>query len=139
VIVPIPEPDLYEQDGESCRYQDTLRWSRFQTAAVIEGGLAYAVWGLDNGIGPVTTILLTSGGAILILLLWLLSYMDANDYSRHLGRMQNQETHCPDFPFPDRRRLFPKLRGTTVMYVSWGVLFFLNIFMIVRAFVGRDF
>jgi len=86
------ETDVYREDAESCRYQDNLRWSRFQVAALIDGGLAWILWSADPArVGAVTTLLLTIGGLLLIVLLGWLSQKDEADYAGHLKRIRKIE------------------------------------------------
>ena len=139
--MPISDQDIYEQDAEFCRYQDNLRWSRFQTAALVEAAIAYAIWGTDKGIGSITCVLLSLGGAVLILLLWALSQIDESDYASHLARITDQEKQCPQFLFKrvPARLVSRRLKGSLLMPMAWSVLCAFNLVLIIRSIVGSNF
>lgn len=123
---------VYQQDAEFCRYQDKLRWSRFQTAALIEAGLTYVSWVEPQKFGRVSSVMLTFGGFLLIIILSFLSQKDESDYSSHLNRIKVFEK---DFPFT---RVSPKLipswiKGSILMPTAWVILYIYNIFIIIRA------
>ena len=44
----VDDEEVYRQDWENHRYQDRLRWSRFQTASIVQGAFVYAVFVLRN-------------------------------------------------------------------------------------------
>jgi hypothetical protein len=86
---------LYEQDCEFYRYQDSLRWSRYQTAALVEGALLYGLYNL-----PHATLwelrLLMIAGFLLVLIVSLLSLKDTKDANSHLNRIKSYEKELGD-------------------------------------------
>ena len=80
---------IYDQDCHFARYQDGLKWSRFQTASAIEAGCLYAAF--QAGLESPESIVIMLLGTILILLLWALVIIDENKYFAHLRRAENFE------------------------------------------------
>lgn len=80
---------IYVQDGEFYRYQDRLRWSRFQTIIVIEGAwLATVFGGLSlPSLGAVGHLAVLLFGSLLVAFLCLLSLKDEVDANRHMDRL----------------------------------------------------
>jgi hypothetical protein len=110
---------VYQQDCENVRYQDALRWSRFQTVAAIEGGALYAVLGADLGRPLTLWILLAS--LLLIVLLAMLAKKDQNDMRAHIDRLRRLENEL------EVRNLVPGpavlgLRGGDMMSIAIAVL-----------------
>jgi hypothetical protein len=133
----IPEPEVYEQDNEMGRHNDGLRWSRFQTVALVEGGLAYITWGAE--VGYLCGIIISVGALILVFLLALLSKKDEADYTGHLNRIKDQEKMCA-YPFkPVKRWWYPIITGRRVMPVAWIILLGFNALIVVRNILGRNF
>jgi hypothetical protein len=132
--MPISEPILYEQDAEFCRYQDNLKWSRFQTAAVLQAALAYVAWTLRPG--HFTTILVSAGGLIFLVLLWFVSSLDHSDYISHLNRIKAQEKKCPDFPF---ERPLRRMAGRGLMHTAWLLLCLFDILLLMQSFMAKPF
>jgi len=60
---------IYEQDCQSLRHQDTLTWSRFQTAATIEAGMLFGLYNQTwLSITPVERIALAFVASLLVLI-----------------------------------------------------------------------
>jgi hypothetical protein len=131
---------MYQQDGEFCRYQDKLRYSRFQTAVVIEGALVYMTWG-SYQLGRVTGVLLALGGLALVVLLSWASQKDEADYKGHLKRIQRQERACPDYPFEGAEPwLVPRfVSGRILIPVGWAILYAFNVIIVIRQIVNHNF
>ena len=81
---------IYDQDCHFARYQDGLKWSRFQTASAIEVGCLYAAFQADLETPESIAVMVL--GSILILLLWALVIIDENKYFAHLKRAEDFET-----------------------------------------------
>lgn len=90
-----PDPDIYAQDCEFYRYQDQLMWSRFQTAALLEGAVLYAVYELTRSLGAGEKRLLMAAGFLLVLVLSLVTLKDRADAARHLNRIRQYEAERP--------------------------------------------
>jgi hypothetical protein len=84
---------IYAQDCEFYRYQDRLRWSRFQTIIVIEGAWLAVVFGtLDLPLlGSLGQLAITIFGFMIITFLCLLSLKDEIDSNRHMDRLSHFE------------------------------------------------
>lgn len=133
--MPIQTSQIYEQDCKFAQYQDHLRWSRFQTAAAIEAGLAYVIWGFTTG--PGTKIFLSLVGLILVLVVLLLSRIDQQDYDGHMNRIRELESEqqernpkdsdLPRYPYP--RKLKP-FSGPGLMLAGSLALLSFNIFLV---------
>jgi hypothetical protein len=76
---------IYQQDCEFYRYQDRLRYSRFQTLATVEGATLLAF--LTLNLSETIKWLIMLFGFVLVLLLCLLSKKDEHDAGAHLDRM----------------------------------------------------
>jgi len=128
---------VYEMDGEFCRYQDHLRWSRFQTAAAIEAGLVYAVWGgIEIGKGPMLVAL--SFGTVLIALICVLAQIDERHYRRHMDRIEEYEKGCPlTEPRVQKCRYFSTLKGSQIMPICSLLLMAFNFFLILYAAISK--
>ena len=129
---PMNKEAVYQQDAEFCRYQDRLRWSRFQATALIEGALVYAVWG-PTAIGPVSLVLVAVAGAFLVLLLTILARIDEDDYRGHLFRIQMLEGELDSKYHFTRQKGFCVQKGWTgqrLMLVCSIVLNLFNIWLV---------
>ena len=81
--------EIYRQDCEFYRYQDRLKWSRFQTAATIEGAVLWAIFQLRlNGLESRSLMLF---GFLLVFILCLLSLKDEVDSNSHEDRIKKFE------------------------------------------------
>jgi len=89
--------EIYSQDCEFYRHQDSLMWGRFQTAALVEAGLLTAL-NLSSSSGlKADQGLLLFAGVVLVLALSLLSLKDHLDARRHLERLRTFEgVRLPD-------------------------------------------
>ena len=136
--MPITETDVYTQDCENMRYHDTVKWSRFRVAALIEGAITYFIWGLSPG--PVSSRLVSCAALALIGFLAVLSYIDEADYKAHLKRIQLQEKAHPDLRFQRQPLGWPlsmfkrRVTGGEIIRLAWIVLISFNILVIRRAF-----
>lgn len=88
---------IYDQDCDFYRHQDGLMWGRFQTAAVVEGGILYFLYGTTEfaKIDKIERCLLVFIGSLLVLVLCLLSLKDGSDAGRHLKRIKQFEESQP--------------------------------------------
>ncbi len=133
--------DVYHEDAASMRYQDALLWSRFKTAAVIEAGVFYAVWG-ENELSNQSTVVLAAGGMILMLILALLALMDKRDADSHKDRMVRFEEEVASFEFNQRSiELFSlevSLKGSYLVLIIFLVLITFNFFALYSALANSS-
>jgi len=90
---------IYEQDCESLRYHDGVKWSRFQTVTLIEGGALVAAFGDVFNFSPLGRLCLVFAASVLIALIYLLLYVDDNNAGGHLSRIRRFENSV-DRPYP---------------------------------------
>jgi len=119
---------IYAQDCEFHRYQDGLRWSRYQTAALIEAGLLYCLFRLRAS--PRLKMLLLGAGSALVLTVTLLSVKDEADAMRHLKRIRAFEEGIAPFPPRELPEWFSGkhlmvfsiivLNGSNLVLMYWG-------------------
>ena len=135
--MPISESELYQADIQFCLYQDRLRWSRFQTAAALEAGLVYLIWG-TKGVDPLSILIVSIGGWILAFILAIISQIDAGVYSGHLERIKALEKKCTEFQFEVQKpRLVPEqFRGWMLMPIAWLLILLFNLLLIIHAVCG---
>lgn len=142
ILMPLSESDLYQHDSEFCRYQDNLRWSRFQTAAIIEGAVFYAIWGTQ--LGCLTKTILAIGGLILIVVISIISQFDERDYASHSKRIQELEKSSNYIFQQQKVRGVPmwfqkRIKGSNLMMLVWGILYLFNVFAVISAIIGKKF
>jgi hypothetical protein len=113
---------IYEQDCEFYRYQDGLKWNRFQTAATVEGA---ALFGLHQfGLSTWEQRGLMIFGFLLVLVICLLALKDETDANSHEDRMKKFEKLGE--PFVPRK--WPRfLSGTVLMWVGIIVINAFNV------------
>jgi hypothetical protein len=117
---PLPA-EIYEQDCQFARHQDSLMWGRFQTAATIEGGLLAGLYALDPpGLGDQARWFVL-GATVLMAILSALSIKDACDARRHLNRLQQFESQ---WPLRDSR--WPPHSGFVLMCLAIATLTIVN-------------
>lgn len=127
---------IYDQDCEFYRYQDGLMWSRFQTAAVVEGALLYAVYGDQLTLSVCERILLSLAGALLVFVLCMLSLKDNSDADRHIRRIRDFETRAKlrlPLPVPG----FWVSKGSQLMTAGIVVVNAVNLILLVLLFFRR--
>ncbi|HEX3666158.1 MAG TPA: hypothetical protein VHU23_13115 [Rhizomicrobium sp.] len=78
--------DVYQQDCENYRYQDRSKWSRFQTASVVQGAVVYAVFAL-NKLSSIERVGVAIAGALFVLTICGLAWKDGLDAGIYLDRM----------------------------------------------------
>ncbi len=126
---------MIQQDWETFRYQDKLRWSRFQTISAIEVAYLAAVYKGD--IGAPQQILLTLMAIVLVIVISCLAVKDGMDAMAHIERAEElqkeEDTGIPKFNRPD-----PLLgvRGTHLMLFALGTITLLNVLVLVDQIVG---
>lgn len=117
--------EIYEQDCEFVRHQDSLMWGRFQTAATVEGGLLVGLFALDYpGLGDAAKWFVV-GATVVVAIISLLSLKDASDTRRHLARLAEFEA---SWPLPGSR--WPKRSGFILMCSAIAVLFVTNVVLL---------
>ncbi len=84
---------VYEQDCEFYRYQDRIKWSRFQTVAAIEGVILYIIYNVIYIWYKVTfeIFIFFIFAGLLVFIVNLLAVKDENDANSHLKRIKDFE------------------------------------------------
>lgn len=108
---------MYDQDCAFFRHHDGLMWSRFQTAAAIEGGMLYAAYQLqlvswDKKMAVVA-------GSLLVALTCLQMLNDRKAALEHLDRIKKWEK--PIEPFEKSQRFQPfggQLKATAAVTLN---------------------
>ena len=118
---------IYEQDCESYRYQDGLKWSRFQTAATIEGAVLLALTQLSFTQLELRVVMVF--GFLTVLVLCIMSLKDETDAGSYEDRIKKFEQMGE--PFIPRK--WPHiLRGAYLMRMSIALLNIFNLFMLIN-------
>jgi hypothetical protein len=113
---------VYEQDGEFYRHNDNLKWSRFQTIVLLEGGILLGLYQLPLVVSERRLWMIF--GFILVAILCLLALKDENDENGHENRMKEFESDVAPF----KRVTFPPTpSGTVLMWVTIVLLTVFNI------------
>ena len=118
----------YDQECQNMRYQDGLRWSRFQTVTVIEGAYLAVIYTTNFGSQHSRSLALALFASLVIFFICLLAIKDGNDAEMHLDRVRKLEKDM-EVPAVTSRYVLG-MRGKTMMVV---VIVLLNIFNIVVA------
>jgi len=113
---------LHQQAWESYRFEDNLRWSRFQTTSVVEGAFLYAAY--VGNIEPFKALLITIIGSVLVLIISLLAIKDGIDADYFSNLAQRFE-----YEMGFKRELsgawFIYFRGK---YLMWVAIIIINLF-----------
>jgi hypothetical protein len=120
---------IYDQDCQFYRYQDGLMWSRFKTAATVEGAMLYGMYQV-SGLLWLERSGLAVFGATLVLLTCLAGLKDRNDGLGHLARMKTFER---DHPFKSHKSI-PAKFGVILVGLAMIVLNALNLGVLWRVF-----
>ena len=115
---------IYDQDCEFIRYQDTLRWSRFKTASVVEAGLLYGVYQFAFGSRWEKEALVTAAVALVGLVLGI-AVRDANLAKAHLDRIISFEKIEPFRP-PEG------VTGLTLMKLAILIIWLVNLGLVLK-------
>ena len=123
--------NIYEKDCEFYKYHDELKWNRFQTAALIEGGILYAIYNLKIE-NHEKLIMLVIGTLIifLIYLLFLRSEVLAYDFLNRIILFEKEW----NIKFEKKKSKWPP-RGSLSGKAVWFILFVFNIFLFVNTLV----
>jgi hypothetical protein len=122
------EKAIYDQNCQWFRYQDTLRWGRFQTMAAIEGGMLYGLYQ--------TTVLcfekraLVIFGSLLIMIISRIAMIDGHYATEHLRKIKEFEGYVLKRPKGPR--------GGTLMLSAMILLTVVNLALIVRTFISTQ-
>lgn len=94
---------IYAQDCEFYRYQDRLRWSRFQTIILIEGAWFAVLFHKVSlpELGPKGHLGVILFGFLIVTFLCLLSLKDEVDANRHMDRLSHFERRFWGRPLQD--------------------------------------
>lgn len=103
---------IYDQDCQFYRYQDGKKWSRFQTAALIEGAMLYGLFG-PTTTGILEKRLLLIVGTLLVAISCAVSFKDQSDGDSYLDRIKDFEVATAPFRPRVRFRV-----GTYLMSVA---------------------
>ena len=116
-----PKQKIYEEDCEFYRYQDRLKWSRFQTVSLIEGAVLFAI--LKIKLNPFVEILIMVCGFLIVLLGCILSWIDQYDANNHLKRIKKFEEESK-VPFPESSKI---ITGKALMLMAITTLNLFNL------------
>lgn len=119
----------HQQAWENCRFQDNLRWSRFQTVSVIEGAFLYAAY--NGSLGSLKSLIIAFVGFFLVLIVSILAIIDGRDafYYFEYAKKLETEMKLSSYKPPDvEGKLF---RGKTLIWIAIGIITLLNIFVFI--------
>jgi len=117
---------IYHEDGEFYRYRDQLKWSRFQTASAIEGGVLYTLF-QANGVSAWERVALIVLAILLVALLFRLARLDQIDAAAHLRRMARFESETP-YERSGRRPFM----GAQTTYAAMAVIMAFNVALLIK-------
>ena len=118
---------IYEQDCEFYRYQDRLKWSRFQTVAIIEGAVLYGIYKISVDCWDQRIFMIF--GFLLILIVSLITLKDDSDASSHMDRIKKFENLFNPF-VPRKWPCF--LSGKVTIWVGIIVINVFNMIVLFR-------
>ncbi|MEA3011888.1 MAG: hypothetical protein QOD42_433 [Sphingomonadales bacterium] len=118
---------IYEQDTASVRYRDGQKWSRFQTASVIEGAALYVSFGA--GLSRIEGVLIMLLGSALLALVFTLVAMDDRVMAPYLARIREFETAAG---VPYQRGNFRPLFGVRTSRLAMGAILIFNAAVVAR-------
>ncbi len=121
--------EIYKQDCEFYRYQDRLKWSRFQTIAMIEGAFLYAIFKVE--LSPSEALVWSVFGALLVLITSVVSYKDEADALSYMDRVKIFEEK---FLKLKSRATSKFLRGYVLMRATIVIINLLNVLVMVKVF-----
>jgi hypothetical protein len=124
---------IYDQDCQFYRYQDGLMWGRFKIAATVEGAVLYGLYQVQ-GLLLLEKRVFAIFGAVLVLLICLVSLKDQNDSLGHLARIKIFEREHPFKP----HKPFLSGAGTVLMWLAIIMLNMLNVGVLWKAFSGLN-
>lgn len=87
---------IYQQNCEFYRYQDKLKWSRFQTVIAVEGGMIFAIYRFS--LSHCDKMLIMVGGSVIVLLVCILSIIDRIDARSFLRKILEYEDKSKKLP-----------------------------------------
>ena len=128
------EKQIFDRDSKFFLYQDGLMWTRFQTAAVIEGAMLYGLYQLTPHLQRPDKIALVLCGSGLVLIIGILALKDNSDALGHLDRIRQFEDR---FGRPFVWRSWPRsLRGIVLVRIMIGIMVGLNLWLIYRVLIS---
>lgn len=119
---------VYEKDCEFNKYHDELKWNRFQTAAVVEGGILFAIYNLQ--IGNIEKSIILIIGTLLIFMIYLLFLRNEIIAYEHLDRIKEYEEK-KGIKYPKKEKKWPP-EGKYVGKIIWYILFSFNIILLIN-------
>ena len=105
-------------------------WSRFQTAAIIEGAMLYGLYQIQH-LGMWEKRVLVVIGTIFVALVCILSWKDRTDAAGHLKRIK--EFEAPVAPFHPDSFLIP---GAYLMNIASVLLTAVNLTIVWNVFIS---
>ncbi len=128
--------EIYKQDSEFYRHKDKLTWSRFQTAAAIEGVLLFLRFSEPSMSvfknvppplgGQIFFLILITGAAILTMILFSISLKDHAEANRHFVRIRLFEN---DHPLPSHK--YSAISSSLLMFIAMIIMAIVNIVIII--------
>ena len=119
------EKIMYEQDKESYRHQNSLKWSRFKMIYTVEAAILYVVFKLQIETWPRRSFMIF--GSLLVALLCLVTLRDRLDARMFLKRILEFEGE-PRLEVPSWGN---RLSGHRLIWASFVFLWVFNILVIV--------
>lgn len=86
---------IYDQDCQFLRYQDGFMWSRLQTAAAVEAGMLYGLYGHGVDLVPWEKGAAAVLGFFFVLAICCLMWSDRSDGQDHMVRIEEFEKLSP--------------------------------------------
>jgi MFS superfamily sulfate permease-like transporter len=125
---------IYDQDCQFYRYQDGLMWSRFQTAALIEGAMLYGLYQVHQFSLPrPEKLIIVLVGTVFVLIICTLALKDQSDASGHFDRFKKFEDEFNRFT----PRPWPKhLKGILLLRAMAGIITALNVWLTIRTAIS---
>ena len=128
--------EIYKQDSEYYRHQETLSWGRFRAAVIIEGALLITRFSESSMStlksappvlgGQIFLLILITGAAILTQILFSISLKDHVEADRHMTRIRLFEN---DNPHPVHTHFV--FSRSYLMFVAMIVIAIVNVVVII--------
>ena len=120
---------VYQQDCESMRHQDSLRWSRYQYISIVEGVLIAAL--SQGNIETAYKFSIVLLCALLVLLLSLLSFKDGKDAENYSTRLRELEKVMGISPLSPTAWPLGRIRGRHLHFVALTLLNCFNLLILI--------
>ena len=117
------EQVLYQQNCESFRHFNRLKWSRFQIVMAVEAGMILAIYKFN--LSQEAKILFIIAGSIIIILACILSFLDRRDENFFWERIRKYHGDTSE------KDLQGITLGFIIIAIAMGLVFLFNVVLLI--------